>query len=87
MAWKKTELLGNWGIIGKEFAFPCVIVATMEMCCSDLLEQEARSNGHLRCHLLDRQVDSFTHRSCFPQITQSQGLNHHGGSSNISSNR
>ena len=46
MAWKKTELLGNWGIIGKEFVFPCVIVATMEMCCSDLLVQEARSNGH-----------------------------------------
>lgn len=39
---KKREWLVNWE--KRILSFYCEIVATMEMCCSDLLGQEAQSN-------------------------------------------
>lgn len=50
MAWKKTDWLGNWGEENSSF-FNCVIVATMDMCYSGLLVQEAPDSHPLGIQL------------------------------------
>ena len=60
MAWKKTEWLGNWGIIGKEFVFPCVMVAIMEMSAQTCWYRSSQMVTSDAAFWIDKQIHSHT---------------------------